>query len=43
LAEGIFHIIKELEGNLGESDSEAVRNIVVAYLGEQGYLAKGGK
>ena len=40
LPEGIFNLIKELKGNLGESDSEVVRNIVVAYLSEQGYLAK---
>jgi metal-responsive CopG/Arc/MetJ family transcriptional regulator len=43
LPQGIFKIIKELNGNLGESDSEVVRNIVIAYLSEQGYLAKGGK
>jgi len=38
--EGIFNLIKELKGKLGESDSEVVRNMVVAYLSEQGYLAK---
>jgi len=38
--EGIFNIIRELKGKFGESDSEVVRNIVVAYLSEQGYLAK---
>jgi len=40
LPEGIFNLIKELKGKLGESDSEVVRNMVVAYLSEQGYLAK---
>jgi metal-responsive CopG/Arc/MetJ family transcriptional regulator len=40
LPEGIFKLIKELEGKMGESDSETIRNIVVAYLSEQGYLAK---
>jgi metal-responsive CopG/Arc/MetJ family transcriptional regulator len=43
LPEGIFRIIKELKGKLGESDSEVVRDIVIAYLSEQGYLAKRGK
>jgi len=43
LPEGIFNRIKDLKGNLGESDSEVIRNIVVAYLSEQGYLAKGEK
>jgi len=41
LPEGIFKIVKELKGTLGDSDSEVVRDIVVAYLSEQGYLAKG--
>ena len=40
LPEGIFKIIRHLKGKIGESDSEVVRNIVVAYLSEQGYLAK---
>ena len=42
LPEGIFSILKELKGKLGESDSEIVRSIVIAYLSEQGYMAKGG-
>jgi hypothetical protein len=41
LPEGIFNIVKELKGKLGESNSEVVRDIVIAYLNEQGYLAKG--
>lgn len=40
LPEGIFRLIQELKGKIGESDSETVRNIVIAYLSEQGYLAK---
>jgi len=40
LPEGIFRLIKELKGKMGESDSETIRNIVIAYLSEQGYLAK---
>jgi metal-responsive CopG/Arc/MetJ family transcriptional regulator len=43
LPEGIFSILKELKGKIGESDSEIVRSIIIAYLSEQGYLAKGGK
>jgi len=42
IPEGIFKIIKDLKGKVGESDSEVVRNIVIAYLSEQGYLAKKG-
>lgn len=41
LPAGIFKLIRELKGNIGESDSEVIRNIVIAYLSEQGYLAKG--
>lgn len=40
--EGIHEILKELKGKIGESDSEIVRNIVIAYLSEKGYLTKGG-
>jgi len=40
LPEGIFNLIKGLKGKIGDSDSEVVRNIIVAYLSEQGYLAK---
>jgi metal-responsive CopG/Arc/MetJ family transcriptional regulator len=43
LPEGIFSILKELKGKIGESDSEIVRSIVIAYLSEQGYMAKRGK
>lgn len=40
LPEGIFNIITNLKGKIGESDSEVVRNIVIAYLSEKGYLTK---
>jgi len=42
LPRGIFELICDLKGELGESYSEVVRNIVVAYLSEQGYLSKMG-
>lgn len=40
LPEGIFELIRSLKGELGESNSEVVRNIVVAYLSEQGFFSK---
>jgi len=41
LPEGIWGIInKELKGKLGRSDSEIIRNIVIAYLSQSGYLKK---
>ncbi len=40
LPDGVFNVVRELKGELGESDSEVVRNIVVAYLSEQGYFSK---
>jgi len=43
LPEGIMKLMKELKGKMGESDSEIVRTIVIAYLSEKGYLAKEGK
>jgi len=36
---GSWDIIeKKLKGKIGEKDSEIVRNIVLAYLSEKGYL-----
>lgn len=36
---GAWKIIeKELKGKIGERDSEIIRNIVLAYLSEKGYL-----
>ena len=40
LPEGVFEMIRGLKGELGESDSEVVRNILVAYLSEQGFFSK---
>ena len=40
LPEGVFDLVRNLRGELGESDSEVVRNIIVAYLSEQGYFSK---
>jgi metal-responsive CopG/Arc/MetJ family transcriptional regulator len=33
----------ELTGKLGEGRSDTLRTIIMNWLGEQGYLAKGGK
>ena len=43
LPEGIYNIVKELKGKIGESDSEVVRTIVTSYLSEKGYFSKGEK
>jgi metal-responsive CopG/Arc/MetJ family transcriptional regulator len=41
LPSGIWKIIKsDLKGKMGESDSEVVRNVVIAYLSERGYFNK---
>lgn len=41
LPNGIWKIVnEELKGKIGESDSEVVRNLVIAYLSEKGYLSK---
>ena len=42
LPKGIFDLIRDLKGELGESYSEVIRNIVIAYLSEQGYFSKMG-
>ncbi|HET7643063.1 MAG TPA: hypothetical protein VFK40_06115, partial [Nitrososphaeraceae archaeon] len=40
--DGVWKIIdKELKGQIGDGDSEVIRNIVIAYLTEKGYLLKG--
>lgn len=39
LPEGTYKIIQELKGEIGESDSAVIRNIVIAYLSEQGYYS----
>ena len=33
----------ELKGKLGEGHSDIIRTIVMNWLGEKGYLSKGGK
>ncbi len=39
LPDGVWKVIdKELKGNLGDGDSEIIRNLVVAHLTEKGYL-----
>ena len=39
LPEGAWHVAKkELRGKLGESDSEIVRTVFLAYLSEKGYI-----
>jgi metal-responsive CopG/Arc/MetJ family transcriptional regulator len=43
LPEGIFKLVRELKGKLGESDSEVVRTMVISFLSEKGYLAKEGE
>lgn len=41
IPEGTLKIVRDLKGKFGESDSEIIRSIVVAYLSEKGYLNKG--
>ena len=41
LPEGVWKIIdSELKGKVGDGDSEVIRNIVISYLTERGYLLK---
>ena len=40
LPEGIYSVVHELKGRLGESDSEVIRTMVISFLSEKGYLAK---
>ncbi len=35
LPEGIFNLVHELKGKLGESDSKVVRTMVISFLGEK--------
>jgi metal-responsive CopG/Arc/MetJ family transcriptional regulator len=41
LPEGIYKLVRELKGKIGESDSEVVRSIVISFLSEKSYLSKG--
>ena len=44
LSEEVWKIIdNELKGQIGDGDSEVIRNIVIAYLTEKGYLLKRNK
>jgi DNA-binding MarR family transcriptional regulator len=41
LPEGVWQVIDEqLKGKIGNGDSEVIRNIVLSYLIERGYLLK---
>jgi len=41
LPDKIYEILqKELKGKMGESNSEIIRAIIVAYLSEKGYIEK---
>lgn len=40
LPEGIYKIVEDLKGKIGDSDSEVVRTMVISFLSEKGYLAK---
>ncbi len=41
LPEGVWEVIdNQLKGKLGNGDSEVIRNIVLSYLMERGYLMK---
>jgi DNA-binding MarR family transcriptional regulator len=41
LPEGVWEVIdKQLKGKIGNGDSEVIRNIVLSYLIERGYLLK---
>ncbi len=44
LPDGIVEILdKEVIGKIGEGYSDTLRTIIVNWLGENGYLVKGGK
>lgn len=44
LPDGVWNIIdNDLKGQIGDGDSEVIRNLVIAYLTEKGYLLKGNK
>ena len=44
LPNGVVDILdKEVIGKIGEGYSDTLRTIIMNWLGEQGYLAKGGK
>lgn len=41
LPQGVWEVIdEELKGKIGDGDSEVIRNVVLSYLTERGYLLK---
>jgi hypothetical protein len=38
LPDGVWRIIDELKGRIGEHDSEIIRNIIIAHLSDKGIL-----
>lgn len=39
LPDGVWKVVdEELKGKIGEGDSEVIRNVMIAYLTEKGYL-----
>jgi len=41
LPQGVWNVIdEELKGKIGDGDSEVIRNVVLSYLTERGYLLK---
>lgn len=41
LPEGVWKVIdEELKGKIGDGDSEVIRNVVLSYLTERGYVLK---
>jgi hypothetical protein len=38
LPEGVWRVIDELKGTIGDGDSEVIRNIVIAHLSDKGIL-----
>lgn len=44
LPDGIVEVLdKELIGRVGQTRSDTLRTIILNWMSEQGYLAKGGK
>jgi hypothetical protein len=42
IPDGVWNIIDtDLKGQIGNGDSEVIRNLVISYLTEKGYLLKG--
>jgi len=37
-SDGQWKVIEKLKGTIGDTDSEIVRNIVIAYLSEKSYI-----